>query len=746
MPMSRRSSCRPDVHLRGQADTQKALEVAIEAIARVPGARLIVVGDGPDRDRLEAVARSSGAPERFDLRGSIPREEALGIVAGSEAALLTSAWENFPHSAVEALAVGVPVVSTAVGGVPEIVRSEVNGLLVPVGDVSGVAAALTRILNEEGLRARLASACRPSVAHLSIEHVYRDLVAILERAARCLTATPGCSSSAGLGIGFHSPSGWRRSGMPSRRSSTTGSSAQPKAPGRFAASGSGFALPPGRACSTARLFYLRLPFRISRQIEEFRPEAIVAADPFIGAAALLGRRLARTRTPLILEVHGDWHTFTRGYGSPSRRFLSPCHRSHQCLALRRADETRALSAFTSGLIEEVRGEPATATFPTYSDLSAFLADPVQPLPERPVAVFVGMLEAYKNIDGLAAAWRRVVASIPEARLVIIGKGKRKHVVDALLRDLPEQVEYHAQLLPAEVAAKLDEATLLVLPSWPEGLGRVVIEAFARGRGVVATGAGGVLDLVTNDVEGILIAAGRHGCARGRAQPRVDRPRLAERLGSAAHERYADWHATAAGFAQQMRDLVDLTLRPTRELTACGSSFSRRSSMRITPRSLRRSTSSRLSRAAARRSPSSAITSVGTTCRERPPLDVRLLVACRPWHRLRARVDRELATAASAARRCARTHDPDLPHACLHRSAGHCAFRSVSGTRTGTPTDRCGSRRSSRTFVFSVDRRSFPLASPKVRGIGHAIDAAPVSASSWAEAASRDRCACSRSAG
>ena len=50
----------------------------------------------------------------------------------------------------------------------------------------------------------------------------------------------------------------------------------------------------------------------------------------------------------------------------------------------------------------MRGEPATATFPTYSDLSAFVAEPVQPLPERPVAVFVGMLEAYKNIDGLAA--------------------------------------------------------------------------------------------------------------------------------------------------------------------------------------------------------------------------------------------------------------------------------------------------------------------------------------------------------
>jgi glycosyltransferase involved in cell wall biosynthesis len=307
------------------------------------------------------------------------------------------------------------------------------------------------------------------------------------------------------------------------------------------------------------LFYMRLPFRVSHQIREFRPEVIVAADPFVGAATLLGRRLAHVRTPLIVEVHGDWRTFTRGYGSPARRYLSPLADRISVFALRHADETRGLSKFTSGLIEGVRGEPATATFPTYSDLSAFLEEPVKPIPERPVAVFIGMLEAYKNIDGLAAAWRRVVRTIPDARLVIVGKGKRKHVVDDLLRDIPNQVEYHAWLLPNEIASKLDEATLLVLPSWPEGLGRVIIEAFARGRGVVATGAGGVLDLVDNDVEGILIAPADTDALVTELTRVLSDRELAERLGSAAHERYADWHATASGFAREMRDLVDLTL-------------------------------------------------------------------------------------------------------------------------------------------------------------------------------------------
>jgi glycosyltransferase involved in cell wall biosynthesis len=307
------------------------------------------------------------------------------------------------------------------------------------------------------------------------------------------------------------------------------------------------------------LFYLRLPLGVRRQIHEFDPEAIVAADPFTGAAALVGRSLARVTTPLIVEVHGDSRTFTRSYGSPARRFLSPVTDRISDYALRRADATRGLSRFTSELIEGVRGEPATATFPTYSDLSAFVAEPVKPLPARPVAVFVGMLEAYKNIDGLASAWRRVVASMPEARLVIIGKGSRRQVVDELIRDIPDQIEYHPQLPPAGIAAKLDDATLLVLPSWPEGLGRVIIEAFARGRGVIATGAGGILDLIEDGVEGVLIPRSDTDALVAELIRVLSDRDLAARLGEAAHARYADWHSTAPEFAQKMRELVDLTL-------------------------------------------------------------------------------------------------------------------------------------------------------------------------------------------
>ena len=125
------------------------------------------------------------------------------------------------------------------------------------------------------------------------------------------------------------------------------------------------------------------------------------------------------------------------------------------------------------------------SFQAYSDLGRIRREPDRSLPERPTALFVGMLEPYKNVDGLAAAWHRVAREVPDARLVIVGNGSRRHVVEALLHELPDSVEHIPRLSPAEVAAALDRATLL-LPAWPEGLGLVVIEAFARGRGVIVT--------------------------------------------------------------------------------------------------------------------------------------------------------------------------------------------------------------------------------------------------------------------
>ena len=310
------------------------------------------------------------------------------------------------------------------------------------------------------------------------------------------------------------------------------------------------------------LFYLRLPLRLRRQIRSFRPDAIFASDPFLGAAALAGRALARRPVRVIVEVHGDWRTFSRLYGSPARRLISPLADAVGTYAVRHADATRAVSSFTAGLVEQARGVPPSAVFTAFSDLSAFAEREPAPLPERPTVAFIGALEAYKNVQGLADAWRSVAEELPAAALVIVGSGSQRDVVDALVADFPGRVEHHEWLEPEAVSEQLDASTVLVLPSFPEGLGRVIIESFARGRAVVATDGGGIPDLVTHEVEGLLVPpADSEALAAALARVLGDRE-LAERMGAAARVRYGDWHSTPAQLAGDFRALVEAAVAGT----------------------------------------------------------------------------------------------------------------------------------------------------------------------------------------
>jgi len=309
-------------------------------------------------------------------------------------------------------------------------------------------------------------------------------------------------------------------------------------------------------------FYPRLPIEVARELRAFRPDVVIASDPFLGVAARAGRALARSRARIVVEVHGDPGTFTRGYGSPLRRTLAPVADAVARVGIRGADATRALSSFTSSIVEDVRGAPATASFPTYSDLEAFAEPPRVPVPEERRIVFVGALEAYKNVGGLAAAWRRVAARFPDAKLTVIGRGSRRAVVDELAADVLG-VEHVESLEPPEVAAALDRARALVLPSWPEGLGRVVLEAFARGRTVVATNAGGIPDIVTDGVDGLLVPRGDTAALADALCRLLEDHELAARLGAAARETYARWHQTPADFAARYRELVDRVLAGAR---------------------------------------------------------------------------------------------------------------------------------------------------------------------------------------
>ena len=122
---------------------------------------------------------------------------------------------------------------------------------------------------------------------------------------------------------------------------------------------------------------------------------------------------------MIVELHGDWRTFARLYGSPLRRAAARVADAVGGWAVRHAAKVRTRLPVHVAARARGRTRAWRPSFPrTWT--SSRSPRPVQPLPEQTAALFVGVLEPYKNIDGLAAAWRRAKPRVPDAGLRLVG--------------------------------------------------------------------------------------------------------------------------------------------------------------------------------------------------------------------------------------------------------------------------------------------------------------------------------------
>jgi len=170
------------LRLARDADVRRAAHVVtpsayLRELALGWGVPLVIAGDGPDRDALERLGYA-----RF--LGPQPRQRVLELFRAADASLLSSSWENFPHTVVEALAVGTPVIATRTGGVAEVVHDGVNGLVVAPDDVDALAQAIERFVSDAALAGRLRAEAAASVAEYAPERVYTRLEEIMAEAAR----------------------------------------------------------------------------------------------------------------------------------------------------------------------------------------------------------------------------------------------------------------------------------------------------------------------------------------------------------------------------------------------------------------------------------------------------------------------------------------------------------------------------------------------------------------------------------
>jgi GalNAc-alpha-(1->4)-GalNAc-alpha-(1->3)-diNAcBac-PP-undecaprenol alpha-1,4-N-acetyl-D-galactosaminyltransferase len=154
----------------GRLEVVKSFDTLIRACAALPRSELIILGDGEERQRLQALVGALGVGNRISLPGACPDPRPYLDRAGAFA--LTSRFEGFPNALAEAMARGCPIVSTdCPTGPREMIRDGDSGMLVPVGNVIALTNSLNRLASDDALARRLGAAAHAVATAWHIDRI-----------------------------------------------------------------------------------------------------------------------------------------------------------------------------------------------------------------------------------------------------------------------------------------------------------------------------------------------------------------------------------------------------------------------------------------------------------------------------------------------------------------------------------------------------------------------------------------------
>lgn len=173
----------PAIGIIARLTEQKGHRVLFDALVQRPDlahAHLVVVGGGELNDTLVHRVAELGLSERVHFLG--PRRDLGNILSAMDVFTMPSYWEGLPLSLVLAMGAGLPVVATAVAGIPEVVHDGVTGLLVPPGDSAALSEALARVVNDDATRGLLGQAARAFVRpRFGVDRYVQSVTALYER-------------------------------------------------------------------------------------------------------------------------------------------------------------------------------------------------------------------------------------------------------------------------------------------------------------------------------------------------------------------------------------------------------------------------------------------------------------------------------------------------------------------------------------------------------------------------------------
>jgi glycosyltransferase involved in cell wall biosynthesis len=160
-----------------------------EILKKIPDASLVIVGEGPEKASLQKITHDLALEEKVFFTGALIHAETMQAMQSAEVFVLNSTYEGLSHTVIEALSLGSAIVVSDAGGNPELVQNEINGLVIPAPrtensteNSAALAAAITRLMQDAELRAKLGTAAKKSAMRFTVYAMIEKTIALLESA------------------------------------------------------------------------------------------------------------------------------------------------------------------------------------------------------------------------------------------------------------------------------------------------------------------------------------------------------------------------------------------------------------------------------------------------------------------------------------------------------------------------------------------------------------------------------------
>lgn len=272
-------------------------------------------------------------------------------------------------------------------------------------------------------------------------------------------------------------------------------------------------------------FFIAFYICLSKKID-----VIIAQSPLIeGLTGLILKKIFKKQ--LIVEIHGDWE---RGpFLSKKRRFEFFQKKLIPFLAkisFKNADKIRGVANYLIEEAKEISPDKRYFSFPTFTDLELFLRE--KDIRYDKFILSVGQLEKVKGIDVLIKAFGKVEHEFPGFKLIIIGDGKEKENLENLSSNLKiqDKIEFKGKLSLKETKDVIKNCYCLVLSSLSEGLPRVLMEAMALKKPVIASNVGGIPELIKDSENGFLFEKGHSKELAQKLKTLLENKDLAKEMG------------------------------------------------------------------------------------------------------------------------------------------------------------------------------------------------------------------------